>query len=92
MADVIITLKIMPVAPDVDLKVVEANALEKILVFAGKTQTKTELEPVAFGLKAVNITFIADEAKGSPDSVVDNITALESVASCTITHVTRALG
>ena len=35
MADVIITLKIMPDSPDVNLKEVESQALDKIKSFSG---------------------------------------------------------
>jgi elongation factor 1-beta len=92
MADVIITLKIMPSSPEIDLKKVEEEALKKITSFAGKGETRTEEEPIAFGLKALKITFVSDEAKGSPDNMIEEIATLDSVASCNVIHVTRALG
>ena len=57
MADVVITLTIMPDSPDVDLKQVESLALDKVKSFSGMENYKVELEPVAFGLKAVKILF-----------------------------------
>ena len=97
MADVVITLKVMPSSPDVDLEELKKAVGEKILAYAGadisdEKQTKVEEEPVAFGLKALLITFVVDEDKGSPDPLADDIATLENVNSVQVVHVTRAIG
>ncbi len=92
MANVIITVKIMPESPESDLAKVEEEAKKLIADFAGEGETKTSIEPVAFGLKAVNIIFIMDESKGSPDPVAEKIAELEGVNSAEITDVRRAIG
>jgi elongation factor 1-beta len=92
MADVVITMKIMPDSPEVDLKSVEEKALEKITKFAELSNYKVELEPVAFGLKAINILFVMDEAKGATDSLEEDVAKIEGVNSVEITDVRRALG
>ena len=54
MAQVVITLKIMPESPETDLKKIEIKATEAITAFGGHVG-KVEIEPVAFGLKAVKL-------------------------------------
>ncbi len=92
MANAIVTIKIMPESPDIDLAKIEEEAKKLIIEFAGEGETKTEIEPVAFGLKAVKILFVVDEAKGSPDQVSDKIAELEGVNSSEVTDVRRAIG
>lgn len=92
MADIIITLKIMPDSPDVNLKEVESQALDKIKSFSGMENYKVEQEPVAFGLKAVKILFVMDEAKGTTDPLEADINKIEGVHSVEVTDVRRAIG
>lgn len=92
MAKAVATIKIMPTSPDVDLSSLEVKAKEEIEKFVGKTETKTEIEPVAFGLKALNIIFVMDESKGSPDPIAEELSKLEEVNSAEIIDVRRAIG
>ena len=92
MANVIITVKIMPKNPDIDLKNIEFNSKNIISKFTDNKETKTEIEPIGFGLKALRIIFVMDENKGSPDPVSEEITRLEGVNSAEIVDVRRALG
>lgn len=92
MANAVITVKIMPQSPEVDLAKIEEKAKKLIADFAGEGETKSEQEPVAFGLKALKIIFVMDESKGSPDPVAEKITQLEGVNSAEIVDVRRAIG
>ena len=92
MADVVVTMKIMPNSPDVDLTKVESEALDKIKSYTGMDNYKTEQEPVAFGLKAVKILFVMDEAKGATDPLEEDVSSIEGVNSVEITDVRRAIG
>jgi len=92
MADAIITLKIMPESPDIDLAELEKKSVEVIKEITGETQYKSELEPIAFGLKAIKIIFVMDEQLGSPDKISEKIADFEEVASCEVTDVRRAIG
>ena len=92
MADVILTLKIMPESPDVDLGAVESSARSEIAKFAGPSDMKAEKEPVAFGLNALKITFVMDENKGSTEDLEKTISELEHVNSVEVVDVRRALG
>ena len=92
MSKVIITLKIMPADPEVNLSRVEQKAIEEIKNFAGKTEIKRELEPVAFGLNALKITFVMDENIGSTDELEEKISRIEGVNSVEVVDVRRAIG
>ncbi|RMF55666.1 elongation factor 1-beta [Candidatus Woesearchaeota archaeon] len=92
MADVIITLKIMPESPETDLEKVKEEAKGKIKDFCGETETREEMQPIAFGLKALQIIFVMDESKGSTDELEKNISGIEGVASVEVTDVRRAVG
>lgn len=92
MANAIVTIKIMPESPEINLENLEKKAKKDILEFAGKGDTKTEIEPIAFGLKAIKITFIMDEKLGNPDKISEKIEKYKEVASAEIIDVRRAIG
>ena len=92
MAKAVVTLKIMPNNPEIDLSNLEDSAKKIIFDFAGKCETKTEKEPVAFGLIALKIIFVMDESLGSPDIVEEKISELEGVNSVEVIDVRRAIG
>ena len=93
MAQAIVTLKIMPTAPDVDLEALQKLSEEKIDSFVGQEgEKRSEEEAVAFGLKALKITFVMDESKGSTESLEKEIAALDGVNSVDVVDVRRALG
>jgi elongation factor 1-beta len=84
MANAIITLKIMPKSPSTDL--------EKIAAYAGEGDRKKEIEPVAFGLKALKMIFVMDEKKGSPEPLEKDIARIKGVNSVEVIDVRRAIG
>ena len=88
----VVTLKIMPTSPEVNLSEIEIKAKAKIADFAGMGETKTEIEPIAFGLKALKIIFVMDESKGGTDALEEDIMTIENVQSVNVTDVRRALG
>ncbi len=93
MAQAIITLKIMPVSPEVDLGALEAAAVKAIDAFVGDGGEKRfAVEPIAFGLKALKITFVMDEAKGSTEPLEEFIAGIEGVNSVDVVDVRRAVG
>lgn len=91
MAQVIVTLKIMPEDPSTSLEEIKGKASDIISEFEGKVQSSNE-EPVGFGLKALVLGFSIDESKGSPDPIAEKIESLEGIKSAQITMVSRALG
>jgi len=92
MANAIITLKIMPKSPEINLSNVEVEAKKAIADFAGEGETRSEQEPLAFGLKALKIIFVMDESKGGTDALEENISKIDGVNSVEVTDVRRAIG
>lgn len=92
MARIVVTLKIMPESPETDFGSIEIETKKLIERFIGKTETKTEFEKIAFGLKAMKFTFIMDESKGSTDALEDQIRNLDGVNSVEVVDVRRTIG
>ena len=92
MAKVVVTIKIMPEGPEVDLNKIEDKIKGIIFSFSKNKETKTEIEVIGFGLKALKIMFVMDEDKGSPDPVTEDVVKLAGVNSAEIIDVRRALG
>jgi len=91
MADVVITLRIMPEGVDSDLEKIEKEAREKISEFGGEVG-KVNVNEVAFGLKSVELIFVMDEAKGSTEDLENQISGLDGINSVEVTDVRRAVG
>ncbi len=91
MADVVITLRIMPENPETDLKAIEEKAKIFIAEYGGEVG-KVEIEPIAFGLKALNLIFVSNEDIGSTDRLEQNVASIEGVNSVEVTDVRRAIG
>ena len=92
MAKAIITLKIMPESPDVDLAKISDQAKSLIQEAYGETEIEEEKKPIGFGLVALNVIFVIDEEKGSTDALEEKIKNSEGVKSCEVIDVRRALG
>jgi elongation factor 1-beta len=92
MGTAIVTLRIMPESPDTDLKKIEEEAIKLISTFSDDRQKKVDVQPVAFGLKSVNITFLLDEKKGGTDALEAQISEIESVQSVECIDVRRIIG
>lgn len=91
MATVYITLKIMPDSPETDLEQITEKAKLIISEFGGNVMESKE-EPVAFGLKAILITFSRDEEKGTTDDIEEAISELDNVTSVAVADVRRGIG
>ena len=92
MVNIVITMKVMPESIDVDLNELENKVVKEIKEYTGETQVKKEIEPVAFGLKALKITFVMDENKGSTEKLEDKISVINGVKSVEVIDVRRAIG
>lgn len=92
MANVVITIKIMPESPEVDMADLQKNILQKVKEHGAHGDTKVTIEPVAFGLKALVVIFVMDEKLGGTDKLEENICTIHGVESCQTTDVRRAIG
>ncbi len=92
MAKVIIKMRVMPESTEVDLAELEKILREKIEAFTEMPLNNVETNPVAFGLKSLDLTFAMDESKGDTEVLENDLANLEQVTSVEITSVSRALG
>ena len=92
MANVVVTFRIMPNNPTIDLSLIEAEAKKEIVHFCNSKEFKTTIEPIAFGLKALNIIFVMDESKGSTEDLEKKVSQINGVESVEVTDVRRAVG
>ena len=81
----------MPESPETDLTLLEQHAGHVITSHEGKI-AKTEIQPIAFGLKALKITFSKDESTGSTDAMEEELRKIKQVVSAEVTAVSRAMG
>lgn len=91
MAKVVVTLKIMPESPSVNLDNLQREALEKIKDSIGETETKVEREAIGFGLNALKILFVMDENK-NVEIVENSVRKIKNVQSAEVIDVRRAIG
>ncbi|MBI4452772.1 elongation factor 1-beta [Candidatus Woesearchaeota archaeon] len=92
MAQVVVTLKIMPKSPDIDLAGLEIKAKEEIVKFCNSQELKVQIQPIAFGLKALIIYFVMEEKIGSTEALEQDIAKLDGVESVEVPDVRRAVG
>lgn len=87
MADAAVKIKIMPDSPNTNLKQIESVA-KKIIEKRGGKIAETEQEAIAFGLKAIIITFLIDETF-EQDPILDELRNIKHVSSAEIIDFRR---
>ena len=92
MASVVVSLRIMPSDISIDLSKIESEVKHEIVKFCNSKEFKTTIQPIAFGLKALNIIFVMDESKGSTEALENKISQIEGIESVEVTDVRRAIG
>jgi len=85
MGDVIVGFKVMPASVEENLDKVEKEIREKI-----KPQ-KMSREDIAFGLVAIHIVKIVDDAEGTLDKVEKQLREIKGVGEVEVTGMTRSL-
>ncbi len=95
MATVVVSLKLMPESPDVDLGKLQSAVSKSVREFAGlgeDDEVRCTVEPVAFGLNSLIVLFAMDEKKGSTEPLEKSLSVLKGVSSVEVTDVRRAVG
>jgi len=86
MADVILTLRVLPQSIEVNLDRLEEKIKEKL------QPEKIEREPIAFGLTALKIVkFVKDEA-GEVEKCEKSLKEIEGIGEVEVISLTRSLG
>jgi len=90
MGTALLRIKLMPTSPEVDLEKIKQET--KILI--EKSQGKNcrfEEEPIAFGLKAVIVSFEIDESQ-ELEPIEEGLKNIENVNSAQVVDMRRAFG
>ncbi len=91
MANVVVKLKIMPDSPETDLGKI-ADEVKALIEANGDHFHSKEEQPIAFGLSAILIVFLADEKKGDTEPLEKKIAEIDHVQSVEVIDVRRAFG
>ena len=93
MATAALKIKIMPESPETDLDKIKEQVKQKIESEKGVLNPTTpfEEEPIAFGLKALIVTFAWPEEQNT-DIAENSLKNIEGVSSVDIIDYRRALG
>ncbi|MAG52768.1 MAG: elongation factor 1-beta [Nanoarchaeota archaeon] len=92
MAQVVITLKLMPDGPESNLDEIKKEAESKIKSFAGEGEVRFEEEPIGFGLVAIKVLFVMDESNEELSGLEEDLKNLDGVNSVEVEDMRRALG
>ena len=93
MANAIVTFKIMPLNPEIDLESIKNQATAIIKEAGAKGDLAHEMKPLAFGLKELDVLAMFEVKDGNDfDAIVEKINALEGVQSAEIAKMDLAMG
>lgn len=85
MAKVAVTFKLMPEGLEVDLDGLERQVKELAEVHS------VVREPVAFGLQALKVTVLVEDAAGASDKVEEALARLPGISNVQVIGLTRLL-
>ncbi len=85
MAKVLVSFRVMPKEASADLNILEAEIKKSV------NPDKISREPIAFGLVAVNISKLIEDAEGELDSIEKKLRELKDVGEVEVTEITRTI-
>jgi elongation factor 1-beta len=89
MGEVVATIKLMPESPEMDVEKVKTEIKSSI---PENTELHSiEEEPIAFGLVAINVMVVVDDAEGGTEQIEENLSKIEDVASIEVVDVRRLM-
>ncbi|MBI2662049.1 elongation factor 1-beta [Candidatus Woesearchaeota archaeon] len=92
MAKAVITFKIMPESPDVDLGPIKKEALRIGREGGAIGEMQIQEEPIAFGLKAVLVLGMYNVEGSDFDAIAEKMSIIEKVQSAEVAKMDLALG
>ncbi|MFQ6105854.1 MAG: elongation factor 1-beta [Candidatus Hydrothermarchaeaceae archaeon] len=87
MAEVLITLKIMPDDASVNIEAI-MKSIKRIDV---ARLNKIEEEPVAFGIVALKTSFVARDEGGAAEKIENSLKNIDGIGSVEVVETTRLL-
>lgn len=93
MGNAIVTFKIMPESPETDIESVESAAIKVVTEAGCKGESKTQVEPLAFGLKQIKLLSMF-EVKDDNDfeGIAEKLAEIEGVQSAEMLSADLAMG
>jgi elongation factor 1-beta len=85
MAEVAVTLRLMPESTEVDLDSLEAEVRRRVRVHS------VSREPIAFGLEALLVVAVVEDAAGGTEPLERELSSLPGVGNVQVTGLTRLL-
>ncbi len=92
MARAIITFKLMPESPDVDLEPIKKQAEEIAKTHGAIGQMQVKEEPIAFGLTAVLVMAMYAVEGSDFEKIAEKMQAIAGVQSAEVAKMDLALG
>ncbi|MCA9478323.1 MAG: elongation factor 1-beta [Nanoarchaeota archaeon] len=93
MSNAIITFKIMPESPDVDLDAVKEQALKIASAQGAKGEMQAKIEPLAFGLKQLMLLAMFEVSDDVDfDTIAEKFVSIEGVQSAEVAQMDLAMG
>jgi len=84
-AEVAVILRLMPESDEVDLEKLEAIIRERIKVHS------ISREPIAFGLEALQVVAVVEDAAGGTEPLEKELSSLPGVGNVQVIGLTRLL-
>lgn len=85
MAEVAVTLRLMPESAEVDLGKLETMIRERVKVHS------ISREPIAFGLEALRVVTVVEDAAGGTEPIEKELASLPGVGNVQVIGLTRLL-
>ncbi len=92
MAKAIITFKLMPESPEIDLEPIREKGLEIAREEGAIGEMQAKIEPIAFGLKAVLILGMYEVEGADFEDIAAKMGELEGVQSSEVAKMDLAMG
>lgn len=89
MGEVLATIRVMPEDPEIDLEQMKQDIQASIP--EGAEFHKIEEEPIAFGLVALDVMVIVDDAEGGTEQIEENLAKINGVSNITVTDIGRLM-
>ena len=89
MADVVVTVKVMPDSPERNIEHLKA-AIDKVMIKYGRIY-KRGVQPIAFGINAIVYSIIMKEQEGGTEPVEAELKKIDGVGDVQVTDVTRVM-
>ena len=86
MGEVAMIYRMMPESPEVDLERVK-NDIKAAADSMGVELNRTDIKPVAFGLKALEIVIVMDDKSGKSGELEEKLNGIEGIQGVELTDM-----